>query len=161
MAISDTHFQLMRAKKIIESKKQDIAMILHMGDNSADAREIQRLYPNIPVHYVVGNCDYDPSVPKEKIVEVKNKKIMITHGHHYDVKYSYQRISYAAEEKGVDAVLFGHTHVPEILYHGTLLVMNPGSLTFPRGGTGVPTYGMLEINDEGQLDAKILEFKEE
>lgn len=46
----------------------------------------------------------------------------------------------------VDAIVFGHTHIPYAKIHNGVFLFNPGSLV-PR--TGEPSVGMLEIDTRG------------
>lgn len=156
LVISDTHMNLRHVRTILQGLHEKVDMILHLGDHSLDAVQIQEAYPDIPVHYVRGNCDMNSSHPREKIIEVQNLKIMLTHGDQYDVKYTYDRIAYAAEEKQVNIVLFGHTHIPTIFYHGEILVMNPGSISIPRQGR-IPTYGLIEITEDNKVFPAIIQ----
>ena len=57
---------------------------------------------------------------------------MITHGHMYGVSMGYQRIREEGIERGVDAVMFGHTHRPMLEEDEDLILLNPGSLSYPR-----------------------------
>jgi putative phosphoesterase len=59
----------------------------------------------------------------------------------------------ATGQRGVDVVLFGHSHLPQITRrHGTLL-FNPGSPTRKRFAP-YHSYGILEIGEE--IDARIV-----
>ncbi len=54
----------------------------------------------------------------------------------------------------VDAIVFGHTHLPYAKIHQGVFLFNPGSLV-PR--SGVPSVGMLEIDTRG-IRGRILEL---
>jgi len=126
-----------------------VDMIIHAGDHSSDAEYIEKLFPNIPVKYVRGNCDFS-SAPLELIVEVCGKKIFLTHGHFYGVKYEYDylTIKNRAKELSCDAVVFGHTH-KSICDKGTdLTLLNPGSVCYSK------TFGVIEIEND-KLNAAI------
>jgi len=51
-------------------------------------------------------------------------------------------------------VLFGHTHVPYLEKVGGVWFMNPGSPTYPRGGSR-PGYGLIEING-AQIEPRLI-----
>lgn len=53
---------------------------------------------------------------------------------------------------GVDAIVFGHTHLPYAKVHNGVFLFNPGSL-IPRSGS--PTVGLLEIDGRG-ISGRIL-----
>ena len=59
------------------------------------------------------------------MLEIQNKKILLTHGHRYRVKYGYDRLLSRAKEISADIVVFGHTHVPENTYIDNILLFNP------------------------------------
>ncbi len=155
LVISDTHGSLDHAAGVIAAIKDKISAIIHLGDHDRDAQKIQDWYPKIPVHCVAGNCDFGSQSPKEQVLTFVHKKIWITHGHNHHVKWGYDTISYAGSEKGVDAVLFGHTHTPLLIQIGSMILMNPGSISNPRG-TPNPTYGMIDINDQGNMGFSIV-----
>ena len=85
-----------------------------------------------------------------------NKKIMITHGHRYGVKYGLERLYFSALENEVDIVLFGHTHISLNEKYDNILFFNPGSLTHPRL-LSKGSYGIIEISDS-DIISKIVEF---
>ena len=51
---------------------------------------------------VPGNCDCRQEV-QERILLIEGKKILICHGHTFNVKAGYLNLEYAAEERKVDA----------------------------------------------------------
>ncbi|MBM7684838.1 metallophosphoesterase family protein [Defluviitalea raffinosedens] len=155
LIFSDTHHALYVAKSVIERIKDRMDMFIHLGDHDLDAVELSKEFPDIPVHYVAGNCDFGSSSPTEKIIRVGGKKILMIHGHKHNVKWGYDRISYYGEEKEVDVVLFGHTHIPLIEYSGRVLIFNPGSISQPRG-TITPTFGILDIDRDGRIEPAIM-----
>jgi putative phosphoesterase len=81
-----------------------------------------------PVINVSGNCDPVSSTPREIVWECEGKRILLTHGDLYQVKSGLARLRQRAEEIGIHAVLFGHTHVGTHENYSDLLLVNPGSL---------------------------------
>jgi uncharacterized protein len=140
--LSDTHGNA-NAVRLAMSRLKEMDHFIHLGDYSRDA-ELMRKLTRKPVEYVKGNCDMSSDAPDEKILTFGEVKILITHGHKYKVKYENTLLIYRAEEAGVNAVLFGHTHVPEIFCENNCVFFNPGSLAEPRSGIR-PTYGTLLI----------------
>ena len=69
---------------------------------------------------------------------------MITHGHMYGVSMGYQRIWEEGLERGVDAVMFGHTHRPMLEEDEDLILLNPGSLSYPRQKGRQRSYIVME-----------------
>lgn len=144
LVISDTHGKINNVCKIL-SQNKNIKSIIHLGDLVQDAEDIKYMY-DIPVYCVAGNNDYYSKEEREKVIEIENKKFFITHGHNYDVKMGLNRLVEKAKLLGVDCVLFGHTHNSYSDYISNILVLNPGSISLPKG-SGNPTYSIIEIQD--------------
>lgn len=153
--VSDTHMRVDNFLNAIKSlEKPDL--VIHLGDNIQDAIKIEKDM-NVKTVMLRGNCDYyTKDCPEEKILNINGKKILATHGHRYDVKYTMSKLLYAAKEKDIDVVLFGHTHVPLITRDDGIVFMNPGSPTFPRL-VYKKTFGILNIEEE--VSGKIIEIK--
>ncbi len=144
LILSDTHRSMGRVVKLMKDIQNDIDIIIHLGDNTEDAEFIRKHYGK-PVYNVSGNCDSDISVPEEDIVYLEGVKIFITHGHRYGVKYGVtDNVVYRALEVGADICLFGHTHMPHMENVSGVIVMNPGSISVPRGGSE-PSYGIINL----------------
>jgi len=75
------------------------------------------------------------------------RRVLLLHGHSLNVKSSYNRLMYYAQEKGVDACLFGHSHIPFVANYESVFFMNPGSVSQPRGLSRAG-YGILSIVDD-------------
>lgn len=144
LVLSDTHRHLEPMKRAIV-QAGPVDYIFHLGDNRADAGQISK-YSDAKVVCVRGNCDSIGEA--EQTVFLEGQRLLLTHGHSYAVKYSLDRLSYLAEERQADAVLFGHTHMPLTEYAGGRLLYNPGSVGEPRGGHR-PTFGLLLVTRDG------------
>lgn len=157
LVISDTHRYLNNAIDVLNSVKRNIDVVIHLGDHDDDAIMLQGKYPGLPFHYVSGNNDYNPDTPKEKLLTINGRKLLLTHGDRHRVYFTYERLYYYAAEKDADIVLFGHTHSPVVDDSGGLIVFNPGSLSLPRS-TPNPTYGALDISDSGNISGVIMQI---
>lgn len=148
LVISDTHGDTRKAEKAIRANR-GIDLMIHLGDYIGDAQKLSALFPGIPIEYVCGNCDFiNNDIPAEKMLEVCGKRIFITHGHRYSVKWGYERLIYRGLEQEADIVLFGHTHIPELMEEGQTYLINPGSTSEPRGYSDA-SYAIIEIvNDQ-------------
>ena len=62
-----------------------------------------------------------------------------------NVKANYMSLQYAAEERKVDAALFGHTHRVFYATRSGVTYLNPGSIGSPPYGVP-PSYAVLEID---------------
>lgn len=126
LVISDTHGDVNRALSA-HSSVEPVDIVVHLGDGCADA-DLLRAALDVPVINVAGNCDLGAQAPRECVWECEGKRILLTHGDAYKVKIDLIRLRRRAEEIGVDAVLFGHTHHAVVEKHHGLLMVNPGTL---------------------------------
>lgn len=151
--ISDTHGYVQECINALR-KIDGIDMLIHLGDNTKDAKAIKEAF-NIAMINVKGNCDpFDHDTPDDSVIEVKGKKIFMTHGDLYRVKHGLNDIYYKAKELNADVALFGHSHTSTLLEHDGILFLNPGSPTLPRAGTS-KSIGMLYI-DNNNIKGEIL-----
>ena len=142
--ISDSHGDISLMKRVVK-EMGDIDFYIHLGDFVSDAKKVFDSSKRFVV--VKGNCDLTDD--KEEIVlELGGHTLLATHGHQFNIKYGYNNIYYRALERDADIVLFGHTHMPISLWYQGRLFFNPGSITYPRGGS-MASYGIIEITDEG------------
>ncbi len=156
LVLSDTHGDTNKAEEAIRLNKE-ISLVIHLGDYFRDAQKLSSLFPDIPVEYIYGNSDFMiDDVPAEKMLEICGKKIFITHGHRYSVKWDYEKLYKKAEELQADMLLFGHTHVPDIIEKGKYCILNPGSTSDPRDDSD-ESYAIIEISN-GKVASKICYF---
>lgn len=147
LVVSDTHGDTDKAEEAIRYNKDSISMIIHLGDYFRDAQKLAEMFPEIPIEYIYGNSDFMiDGVPAEKMLNVCGKRIFMTHGHRYSVKWDYEKLYRKAEELHADILLFGHTHVPEIIERENYFVINPGSTSDPRDDSD-ESYAIIEIKD--------------
>lgn len=160
-ALSDTHFT--RPNKlldfILDVVFKDTDVILHAGD-IVSRLVLERLQER-DVIAVCGNMDdYDviEAVPQTRIVSVAGKRIGLIHG--WGAKQGLEnRIIEKFQEKKLDLIVYGHTHVP---YWGKIAgidMFNPGSASQNRY-LEAGTVGIIDIED-GTLDARILVVRPE
>jgi putative phosphoesterase len=147
LVISDTHGDISKAEEAIKSNK-DIGLIIHLGDYFRDAMKLSSMFPEIPFEYIYGNSDFMiENVQAEKLLDICGKKIFITHGHRYSVKWDYEKLFRKAEELSADMVLFGHTHCPDIVTRGRHFILNPGSTSDPREDSD-ESYAIIDIDND-------------
>lgn len=145
--ISDTHvrsFEELPHNLVAVLAKMDL--IIHAGDITAVdvIRGLERL---APVKAVCGNMDL-PEVrvilPQQQVVELEGKRIGIVHGSGGPWMIA-QRVKKLF--KGVDAIVFGHSHEAlNDVIDGTLL-FNPGKAS--------QSYGILEVGES--IKGRIIE----
>lgn len=147
---SDSHGQTLLMEEAIRRTRPDV--IIHLGDHDRDAMELRRLFPEIPLYSVCGNCDLMPMSPARETVQLGPVKAFLTHGHLYSVKFgSVDSLVYAALEQGARLALFGHTHEPYNQQIGGVHVLNPGT----AGKGRRPTYAMISVFDNGGIYTEI------
>lgn len=121
-------------------------LIVHAGDlvSVAFLRELETLGP--PVHAVYGNMD-EPALrellPADHVVEVGNVRIAVLHD---AGPRAGREARLVARFRGCDAVVYGHTHLPQVDRFRGVWVLNPGSPTERRGA---PSHAMLVVHVAG------------
>lgn len=145
IVVADTHSSVSYIIDAINNT-EGVSKVIHLGDCVSDARVIQENV-DVPVIMVRGNNDYfDKDVPLDKIIYVEGHKILLTHGHKYNVYFGSQRLYFRAMELGCDMVLYGHTHIFEDICVGDVRIINPGSVSLPRDR--VASYVLMEITEK-------------
>jgi putative phosphoesterase len=122
-------------------------LILHAGDLTSVSflAELRGIGP--PVEAVHGNID-EPALhsllPAERVVEVGEARIGMLHiaGPRHG-----REARLAARFPECDAVVYGHTHVPQVDLVGGTWILNPGSPTERRSA---PARSMLELAVSGR-----------
>lgn len=146
--ISDTH--LPRGTRVLPEeclrRLRGADLILHGGDfvTSGFFDELAALGP--PVEGVYGNMDepaLKESLPHEHVVAVGGARIGMVHIPGPRVG---REARLAARFPDCAAVVYGHTHVPQVERFQHLWVLNPGSPTERRSA---PTRAMLMLNIRG------------
>lgn len=150
LIISDTHGSHRNLDEVLEREK-DIDMLLHLGDVENDDDYIEAVM-DCPVHIVAGNNDYFSYLPREKEIQIGKYKVFMTHGHNYYVSMNTERLRQAARQRGADIVMYGHTHRPKVDASEDVIVVNPGSLSYPRQEGRRATYIIMEINCAGEAE---------
>lgn len=121
-------------------------LILHAGDFVA-ASVLDELRRLAPVEAVAGNMDAAELMdvlPERRVVEAGDVRIGMIHVPGPAMGRG-QRL--AAAFPGCDAVVYGHTHVPEVARVGPVWILNPGSPTERRSA---PAHSMLMLDIDGR-----------
>jgi putative phosphoesterase len=120
-------------------------LLLHGGDfvSTAFFEELARLGPRL--EGVCGNMDEQPlkqRLLRQRVVEVDGLRIGMVH----DAGPRLGREArLAARFEDCDAVVYGHTHVPQLERFQHLWVLNPGSPTERRSA---PAHSMIVLTIE-------------
>ena len=122
--MSDTHGNANDIKKLLPIMEES-DYVIHLGDYMSDTRYFsENIYEKL--YAVKGNCDGGGD---DLVIEIENKKILLTHGDRYGVKQGNLKLLLKAKEIGADAVFYGHTHVPLIEEVENITFINPGTLS--------------------------------
>ena len=157
LVVSDSHGIQSNLYRTVMRTQPDI--IYHLGDAVGFEDEI-RSECGVPIYYVRGNCDFGSDAPIYQVTSLGRHKIFLTHGHMYNVKYSDHDLICAAMKEGCDTVIFGHTHIPELIRTDGMTIINPGSISLPRQPGRIPTYATIDVDSEGELHFTINELKD-
>lgn len=150
LIVSDTHRQNDNYFRVLE-KVEDIDMVIHCGDAEGSEYVIEEA-AECPLEIVMGNNDFFSDLPRELELNLAGKKVMVTHGHTYNVSNGHELLRDEALARGMDVVMYGHTHRPVIERKHGIVVLNPGSLTYPRQEGRRPSYVIMEIDTAGEMD---------
>ena len=147
---ADSHGDLTGMCAAIDEHKPD--MVLHLGDYSRDAEELQRLYPRLDIRYVRGNCDaWNSDAPEFLRFNADGVGIYMTHGHRQQVKMTLDVLANAVHFSGAALGLFGHTHQSEYKKMGDVTLFNPGSV-----GRGRCSWGLITVKG-AEFECKLMD----
>ena len=158
--VSDTHVprfakRLGAALERIAAERP--ALIVHCGDLT-EFGAIDALESIAPVRAVAGNND-GPAIEarfgRRRIVRLAGIAIGVVHGDGArGTTLSRALAAFAGDD--LDAIAFGHSHVPYCRHHGRTLVLNPGSPTDKRREPAF-SFAILEVAD-GRVVPRIVRF---
>lgn len=150
LVLSDSHGHNNFLRYAI-GQETPIDMLIHCGDVEGNLVSILGKGADYEIQAVKGNCDFGYSIPRVLNLKVGFYNIFVAHGDQYGVKYSDDGILEAARQNWADVVLYGHSHVPEVVTtEDNILIVNPGSVAIPHQDPPKRTYAVLTIDeDEG------------
>lgn len=120
---SDIHGNKQSLEKII-NKHQDCDYHLDAGDANLAVSKLKALN----ILSVKGNTDFFHKLPKERILEIDNKRILLVHGHTFRIKWHFNNLYYYAQSLNVDICIYGHTHRQLLEEVEGIIYLNPGSV---------------------------------
>ena len=155
---SDTHRRDGNLLEVIQNEAP-FDMFIHLGDAEGCEDMItswcKEQNPDCEVYMVLGNNDFFSDLPREDVIDIEGNKVLVTHGHYYGVSMAFDQLADAAKQRGCNAAFFGHIHVPVLEKEDGILLVNPGSLAFPRQRGRRPSYAVLETDGNGGMDVEI------
>ena len=139
--MSDNHGEdamLLKVKRL----EQDADYYIHCGDSETFDFQLLNDY-----YSVKGNNDWHLNLPSQIIMEVEGHKIIVTHGHHFGYFNREYAMNDFLTQNNADILICGHTHMPMYTKDGDFYYINPGSTSFPRGGSE-RSYGVLFLDKD-------------
>ncbi|PKP59476.1 MAG: YfcE family phosphodiesterase [Candidatus Altiarchaeales archaeon HGW-Altiarchaeales-1] len=128
--ISDTHILrgMEKISKSILNEFSNVDKILHAGDFvSIDVlNHLQNIAPTIGVR---GNMDQFNILPAYQELKIEGLKIGLIHNAGSYREDPVKNPLNLAKSKGVDVLVYGHTHTRFMKKAGDILLLNPGSPT--------------------------------
>jgi putative phosphoesterase len=164
--LSDTHIPD-HAKELPDQLKEafdGVDLILHAGDiyNLSVLDELECI---APILASAGDDDrfdavIDKRVKWEHILTMEGVTIWLKHILWWRPDDSKNHIDPAnlQHEKSPDVIVFGHTHEASLKNHGGVILINPGSPTFPHYRRELGTVGLLTVNS-GKAEAQIIQLQ--
>lgn len=136
-------------KYLVEEKK--VPIIIHLGDDFDDVE----LLPEHPVKIIrvpgVFSPYYqDPNIPNRLIEEFEGWKVLVTHtliAHHNDLPQDLVPEE-VIQNREVQVVFYGHTHIPCLEQKEDIFYVNPGHLQSHDKKGYDPSYGLIEFKKD-------------
>jgi hypothetical protein len=102
--------------------------LIFCGDGIRDV-ESANLPKSFIINYVAGNVDriHGKLADEYVLIEADGVKIFASHGDLFSVKDTLKYITREGTNRGVDLVVFGHTHTPFFSRNSNPVLLNPGS----------------------------------
>jgi putative phosphoesterase len=142
--LADTHVNMLEQlpKKIIDTIST-VDLIIHAGDftDVQVLEELKRLKEVKAVHGNMDSIELKSTLPAKEIVEIKSKRIGITHGSGSPWGIE-ERVKEMFESDRIDIIVYGHSHQAQNTVVNNILFFNPGKAT--------DSFGILTIYGEAK-----------
>ncbi len=151
LIVSDTHRKDDNLKRVIE-EQMPLDMLIHLGDSEGSETLIgEWVNEGCQLEMVMGNNDFFSSLEREIELELRGHKILLTHGHYYNVSLGVEGLYHEALDRECDIAMYGHTHRPFLEERGGVTILNPGSLSYPRQEGRKPSYMIMYMEEDGSV----------
>lgn len=157
LVVSDSHGSNVFLNRALE-EAGEIDFFMHLGDLEGSEHFIET-FVDCPTALISGNNDYFSQLDHELEFELEGHHIFMTHGHRYNIYAGVDRLREEGEARGADIVLFGHTHCPYIEETDDMVLINPGSISRPRQEGRIPTYVILDLFENGEVNVELFHIK--
>lgn len=160
--ISDTHGCVETWRQVYEAYLHDADLIIHAGDvlyhgprnqipGEYNPKELARALNNCKVPMIIaqGNCDAEVDgmvleipITKNSLIYLNGLRIFVQHGH----DLSAAQAAVLGQRYKLDVLITGHTHIPALQRMDNTILVNPGSVSMPKGEDGRGTIALIEDN---------------
>ena len=153
LIVSDTHSKDIVYYQVVK-KEAPLTMVVHAVDAEGQDDRLAAIC-RVPFYCVRGNNDFFSDLPSDLEFYIGDVKTFLTHGHHYYCSFTEADMIDEARRRSCKILIYGHTHRPTAHFTDGILVLNPGSLTYPRQYDHRPSYILLDIDEHGTPSAEI------
>lgn len=168
LLLSDTHGASDYVEEIISRFSSEVDGVIFAGDCGADfihffQRAFDKNTGDLPELFIIVQGNGDDSnynirnpqtgetvlitLPLVKKIKLAGINVLITHGHKHHVSYGTEDLYKIMETESCTIGIFGHTHKQYYQEQGGIILINPGSISLPRGGDE-PGFALLEIKED-------------
>lgn len=144
--VSDTH-GLLRPEVLPELR--GVEHILHLGD-VGDPKILRSLERVAPVTAIRGNVDRNGGCS-----HLPETEVVLFQGHYFYMLHDLHTLHLDPVAGKFSAILFGHSHQPNIRTHKGVLYFNPGSCG-PRRFELPVTIGLMRLEEGKEPQAQII-----
>ncbi len=152
--VSDTHIPdaVLELPPQLKDAFRNVELILHAGDIFLPS-VLDELESIAPVLAAEGDSDYfetraDKRVKKKHTLKIKGATVYLEHDFEWDL---------VDHDQLPDVIVYGHTHAPMVKSHDGVLLVTPGSPTYPDYKRRLGTVGLLDISS-GRAEATIIQL---
>ncbi|MBF0780498.1 MULTISPECIES: YfcE family phosphodiesterase [unclassified Granulicatella] len=143
LVISDSHGITSELSTLIADYRSQVDYIVHCGDSELTSHDtLWGLTDSV----VKGNMDFDSGYKTEDILQTKDYRFFVTHGHLYDVNFERYKLADRAKEEHCAFALYGHTHVLKVEVINHVICINPGSFNRSRGPIQERTFAVIDVS---------------
>ncbi|MDI6811122.1 MAG: YfcE family phosphodiesterase [archaeon] len=162
-AISDVHGELDNIKVLIDRlKREKPDYVIYLGDDYKDTDDIEKEgFRLIRIPGVFEEIYKSLEIPNRLLLKIYGLYTLITHteeSHENDLEIDIKPEE-LVQNKVINLLLHGHTHIPRIEELNDVIFVNPGHLKKRDKRGYPPTYAVLEFSEE-KLMAKIIKLED-
>ena len=148
LVLSDIHGDRKRFKDILK-QHEDAEQVLSLGDTGLKRKLLQKH----DVIAIKGNTPFDAGFTYEHVMILRERRILLTHGHKYKVKSTHQKLYQRMLDEDCHIAMYGHTHAVAFQEIAGRYILPPGSAGDARGENASESYAVLTF-EKGEVTAQ-------